>query len=73
MRASKKLRNDELLIIGFAPTLLRMELDHVPLWRGDSITSRSSSSSRTSPGTCTCLGFGALTWWCAPSRRASAD
>jgi len=34
VRASKKLRNDELLITNFAPTLLRMELDRVPLWRG---------------------------------------
>ena len=35
MRASKKLRNDELLVTSFAPTRLRMELDGVPLWRGD--------------------------------------
>ncbi|NTW87962.1 MAG: hypothetical protein HGB26_02295 [Desulfobulbaceae bacterium] len=34
MRASKKLRGDELLIASFAPSLLRMELDRVPLWRG---------------------------------------
>lgn len=37
MRASKKLRSDELLITGFAPTRLRMELDRVPLWRGDHV------------------------------------
>ncbi len=37
VRASKKLRKDELLIAGFAPTRLRMELDHVPLWRGDHV------------------------------------
>jgi hypothetical protein len=37
VRASKKLRDDELLITGFAPTRLRMELDRVPLWRGDSV------------------------------------
>jgi predicted AAA+ superfamily ATPase len=37
VRASKKLRNDELLITGFAPTRLRMELDRVPLWRGDHV------------------------------------
>jgi len=35
VRASKKLKNDELMIMGFAPTLLRMELDRVPLWRGE--------------------------------------
>jgi len=34
VRASKKLRTDELLLTGYAPTLLRMELDRVPLWRG---------------------------------------
>jgi len=33
-RASKKLRNDELLVTSFAATRLRMELDRVPLWRG---------------------------------------
>lgn len=33
-RASKKLRNDELLVLSLAPTRLRMELDRVPLWRG---------------------------------------
>jgi predicted AAA+ superfamily ATPase len=37
VRASKKLRSDELLITGFAPTRLRMELDRVPLWRGDHV------------------------------------
>lgn len=31
-RASKKLRNDELLLVTLAPTRLRMELDRVPLW-----------------------------------------
>ena len=36
-RASKKLRNDELLITALAGTRLRMELDRVPLWRGDSV------------------------------------
>lgn len=38
VRASKKLRNDELLIPSFAATRLRMELDRVPLWRGDHVT-----------------------------------
>jgi predicted AAA+ superfamily ATPase len=37
VRASKKLKNDELLITGFAATRLRMELDRVPLWRGDHV------------------------------------
>ena len=37
-RASKKLKNDELLVTGFAATRLRMELDRVPLWRGDHVS-----------------------------------
>jgi predicted AAA+ superfamily ATPase len=37
VRASKKLRGDESLLTGFAPSLLRMELDRVPLWRGDHV------------------------------------
>ncbi|HKY20392.1 MAG TPA: Swt1 family HEPN domain-containing protein [Vicinamibacterales bacterium] len=37
VRASKKLRSDELLVTGFASTRLRMELDRVPLWRGDHV------------------------------------
>ena len=36
-RASKKLRSNEALITGFGPTLLRMELDRVPLWHGDHV------------------------------------
>ena len=38
MRASKKLRNEELLITGFAATRLRMELDKIPLWRGNDVS-----------------------------------
>ena len=38
VRASKKLKGDELLVTGFAATLLRMELDRVPLWRGDHVS-----------------------------------
>jgi predicted AAA+ superfamily ATPase len=38
VRASKKLRNDELLITSLAGTRLRMELDRVPLWRGDHVS-----------------------------------
>jgi len=34
-RASKKLRGEELLITSFAPTMLRMYLDKIPLWRGE--------------------------------------
>jgi hypothetical protein len=37
VRASKKLRGDESLLTGLAPSLLRMELDRVPLWRGDHV------------------------------------
>ena len=36
-RASKKLRNDALLYTSYAGTLLTMELDRVPLWRGDHV------------------------------------
>lgn len=36
-RASKKLRNDELLVSVFAPTRLKMELDRIPLWRGNHV------------------------------------
>ena len=35
VRASKKLKNDELLITGFSATRLRMEMDKIPLWRGE--------------------------------------
>jgi predicted AAA+ superfamily ATPase len=38
VRASKKLRNDEMLITGLAGTRLRLELDNVPLWRGNHVT-----------------------------------
>ncbi len=38
MRASKKLKSDELLITSFASTRLRMEMDRVPLWRGEHVT-----------------------------------
>ena len=37
VRASKKLRSDELLLTGFAGTSLQMELDRVPLWRGNHV------------------------------------
>jgi predicted AAA+ superfamily ATPase len=37
VRASKKLRNDELLVTSFGATRLRMEMDRVPLWRGNHV------------------------------------
>jgi predicted AAA+ superfamily ATPase len=37
VRASKKLKNDELLVTSFAASRLRMELDRVPLWRGNHV------------------------------------
>jgi hypothetical protein len=37
VRASKKLRNDELLVTNFAGTSLRRELDRIPLWRGNHV------------------------------------
>jgi predicted AAA+ superfamily ATPase len=33
VRASRKLKNDELLLTSFAPSRLKMELDRTPLWR----------------------------------------
>ena len=37
VRASRKLKNGELLITGLAATRLRLELDQVPLWRGEHV------------------------------------
>ncbi len=37
VRASKKLRSDEHYLTSFAPSRLQMELDRVPLWRGDHV------------------------------------
>jgi predicted AAA+ superfamily ATPase len=37
VRASKKLRTDEHYLTSFAATRLKMELDRVPLWRGDHV------------------------------------
>ena len=39
-RAARRLRSDDLLAAGFAGTRLRMELDKVPLWRGDHVPVR---------------------------------
>ena len=40
VRAGKKLRSEELFIPSMAGTRLRMELDRVPLWRGDHVAVR---------------------------------
>lgn len=40
VRASRKLRNDDLLVTSYAATPLRMELDRIPLWRGDHVAIR---------------------------------
>ena len=40
VRASKKLRSDELLIAGLGSTILRKHLDSIPLWRGDHVAVR---------------------------------
>ncbi|MBN8477381.1 MAG: DUF499 domain-containing protein [Burkholderiales bacterium] len=37
VRVSKKLRHEELLVTALAGTRLRMDLDRVPLWRGDHV------------------------------------
>lgn len=37
VRASKKLRNDEALVLSLGSTILRKHLDGVPLWRGDHV------------------------------------
>src|SRR6266571_2522356 len=38
VRASRKLENDGLLLTRYAGTTLRLELDKVPLWRGDYVS-----------------------------------
>ena len=40
VRASKKLRSEEMLVPVLAGTRLRLELDRVPLWRGDHVEIR---------------------------------
>lgn len=42
-RASKKLKNNELLIVNFAASRLRMEIDRVPLWRCNHVAIRQLS------------------------------
>lgn len=39
-RASRKLRNEELLLTGLAPSRLRMELDRIPLWPNNHVAVR---------------------------------
>ena len=38
VRASKKLRSDTQMASQYAPTLLRQDLDKIPLWRGDHVS-----------------------------------
>lgn len=38
LRASKKLRNEEMLLVQMGGIRLRLELDRIPLWRGDDVT-----------------------------------
>jgi len=40
VRASKKLRSDDQLVLSLAPNSLRLELDKTPLWRGDHVAIR---------------------------------
>ncbi len=40
VRASKKLKSEELLVASLGSTILRKHLDEVPLWRGDHVTVR---------------------------------
>lgn len=37
VRASKRLRNDELLVTSLGATILRKHMDDVPLWRGNHV------------------------------------
>ena len=40
LRASRKLRSDDLLVTTLGPTIVRKHLDDVPLWRGDHVPVR---------------------------------
>jgi predicted AAA+ superfamily ATPase len=40
VRASKRLRSDELLVTSLGSTILRKHLDDIPLWRGDHVPVR---------------------------------
>ena len=37
VRASRKLRSEELLVLSLGPTILRKHLDEIPLWRDDHV------------------------------------
>jgi hypothetical protein len=37
VRASKKLRNESQMVSQYAPSLLRGDIDKIPLWRGDQV------------------------------------
>jgi len=37
VRASKRLKSNDLIITSYAATLLRMEMDKIPLWRGNHV------------------------------------
>lgn len=39
-RASRKLKQDELMLTRYAGTVLRMQLDRIPLWRGNHVSVR---------------------------------
>ena len=69
VRASKKLRSDELLIPTLGATVLRKYMDDIPLWRDDSVPIRSSF--RTLPPSFTCRGSPVPTCCFRPSARAS--
>lgn len=40
VRAAKKLKNEELLLTQFSGIRLRMELDRIPLWKGDHVSTK---------------------------------
>ncbi|MCS6803437.1 MAG: Swt1 family HEPN domain-containing protein [Dehalococcoidia bacterium] len=40
VRASKRLRAEELIVLNMAATILRKHLDEIPLWRGDHVAIR---------------------------------
>ena len=42
VRVAKKLRNEEALITEYSGARLRMDLDRVPLWRGDHVATEAA-------------------------------
>ncbi len=40
VRASKRLRSEEMLLTSIGPTVLRMRMDEIPLWRGEHVEVR---------------------------------